>query len=141
MLKIGKRSFTLIELVLVVSLVVILAVIGTSSSGKARNKAVSREAIANLKLIAAAERIYKMENDADAYVACANTVACNNTLNLHLNATNWTYIVNGVSGSGSTAAATVNANGTARGISGCNYTLTSADFDTQDFTTKTGSCP
>jgi type II secretory pathway pseudopilin PulG len=124
-------------------MVVILAAIGTSSYSKSKNKALSREAIANLRLIAAAERIYKMESNTGVYVACANATACNTELKLNLNATNWGYEVVDVSGSGATATATINAIGTSTGISGCTYTFENEDFDnTNGYSTKTtGVCP
>lgn len=143
MLRTKNRAFTLIELIIVVVLVIILSIIGIASYGKARNKAISKEAVANLKLIAAAERIYKMESNADAYAACLNSGACNTMLKLYLNETNWTHSVatNGLSGP--TATATITATGTSSGISGCTYTFQSADFDnTSGYSTKTaGVCP
>lgn len=123
------RAFTLIELILIISIIGILSIIGTASYGKARNKALSREAIANLKLIAAAERIYKMESSTNTYFDCDDTPACNTGLKLSLNPTNWTY---GVAANGD-----ITVTGVA--ISGCTYTLTSANYPTDGYTAS--GCP
>ena len=133
-----NKAYTLVELVLVVTIIGILSGVGVMSYSKSRNKAVSREALANLKLIAAAERIYKMESNSGVYVACATTSVCNSLLKLSLNPTNWSYSVtlNGPN-------ARVSAVGTSSSISGCTYRLDSADFitTTTGYSSKTGSCP
>ena len=128
--KIKSRGFTLIELILVVSMIIILAVIGTNSYIRPRNRALSREAIATLRLIAAAERIYKMENTNDTYIACSNAgTTCNDALRLYMNATNWTHEVRDVAGSGTAATANIIATSTA--TTGCTYTypLDSTNLD------------
>jgi prepilin-type N-terminal cleavage/methylation domain-containing protein len=119
--KTKSRGFTLIELILVVSMLLILAVIGTNSYSKSKNKSISREAIANLKLIAAAERIYKMESTSNSYAPCTTGPNCNLLLKLNLNENNWGYKVDAVAGSGTTADATVTA--TLQTDSNCKYTL------------------
>ena len=138
-MKNNKFAFTLIELILIISIISILSVIGITSYDKSRNKALSREALANLKLIAAAERIYKMEDNAGSYKACscsstsgcnATTTGCNPLLKLNLNPTNWRYSV----------AANGDITVTGVAISGCNYTLASANFVSEAYT-KTSSCP
>lgn len=55
------RGFTLIELLIVVISIGILAALAFPQFTKSKEHALGREAIANLKLIAAAERIYRME--------------------------------------------------------------------------------
>jgi len=138
-----NKAYTLVELVLVVTIIGILSGVGVMSYSKSRDKALSREAIANLKLIAAAEKIYKMEDSGGDYVACNctgtsscnNASGCNTRLKLNLNPTNWRYGVTTGSG-GSTATITV----TGVAISGCNYTLTSANFVSENYS-KTSSCP
>ena len=122
MLKAENKAFTLIEMILVVSMVIILSAIGTSSYSKAKNKALSREAIANLKLIAAAERIYKMEDNFNSYVACVDADECNTKLKLNLNTTNWTYNVILVSG---------NAEARAVNTTIGTYTHCSSNFDAE----------
>lgn len=56
-----KKGFTLIELIIVVMIIVILAGIALPQFSKTKEHAIGKEAIANLKLIAAAEKIYRME--------------------------------------------------------------------------------
>ncbi|MFA5287714.1 MAG: hypothetical protein WC394_05555 [Candidatus Omnitrophota bacterium] len=97
-MKNNRFAFTLIELILVASMIGIISIIGVTNYSKSKNKALSREAIANLKLIAAAERIYKMEDNFNSYVACVDADECNTKLKLNLNTTNWTYNVILVSG-------------------------------------------
>lgn len=145
MAKNKNRAFTLIELILVVSVIVILAAIGIVNYDKSRNKAISREAIANLRLIAASERIYKLEQGRYTGCVCNDSASCavvatgcNSLLRLALNTRNWTY---NVTPAGLSDAVTITAASTASGISGCTYTLTSADFDTSDYTSKSSSCP
>ncbi len=119
----NKTAYTLMELVLVVSMIGILSVIGITSYDKSRNKALAREAVANLKLISAAEKIYRMESDGNVYVACNNAADCNSTLNLNLNATNWGYSVT-LSGSDASMQATLASDNS------CTYTLsTSSDAE------------
>ncbi len=120
-------GFTLIELILVVFVVITIALIAFPTYRKSRAKALSKEAIANLRLLAAAERIYRMDNN--GYATCANASACNPLLKTSLNAVNWQYDV-----SGSASAVTV------RAVSGgCTYTLSNADFDAEP--QQSGSCP
>ncbi len=121
--KVIPSGFTLIELILVVTVIITLALIAIPNYSKSKNRAIEKEAISNVRLMAAAERIYKMESAANAYVACADAAACNTALKLNLNTTNWGYKVEVAAG----GVATITATGSA--ISGCSYTLTSADFD------------
>jgi len=58
------KGFTLVELLIVVVIVGILAALGLPQFTKAREHAMGKEAIVNLKLIAAAEKIYRMEASA-----------------------------------------------------------------------------
>ena len=59
--QINRKGFTLIEILVVVIIVGVLATLGFVNYGGVREKQVTKEAIANLKLIAAAQRIYRME--------------------------------------------------------------------------------
>ena len=136
-----EYGFTLIELILVVSVVVTLALIAIPSYIKSKNRAIGKEAISNLKLIAAAERIYKMENS--SYCNCSCTSAsncavdgsgCNSVLRLMLNTVNWQYDVTG-SASSITGTATYVAD------SSCKYNISSADFDADPVKAGAASCP
>jgi prepilin-type N-terminal cleavage/methylation domain-containing protein len=87
----SKNSFTLIELLVVIIIIGILASIALPNFGPAREKAMDNEAKANIKLIIAAERIYRMENDA-YYDSSAGSL--NDNLKLALpsgSQANWTY--------------------------------------------------
>lgn len=137
MLKIKRNAYTLMEMVLVVCMIGILAAIGTTSYTKSKAKATAKEAISNLKLIAAAERIYKMENGTGVYIACncssaancINATGCNTLLNLNLNTANWTYTVTLPTASSAKAQAT--GSGT--------YTICSSNFDAEPASGT--SCP
>jgi type II secretory pathway pseudopilin PulG len=130
MIKMDKPgAFTLVELILVVVVVITLALIGVPSYVKSKNRAIGREGISNIKLMAAAERIYRMENG--AYAACGSTAACNSTLKLMLNGKNWSYFA----GSTGQVLATSTA---ASGIS-CTYSLLPSGYDGEP--TGSYSCP
>jgi len=116
------KSFTLIELILVISIIIILAVIAIPNFYKTKQRVIEKEGIVNIKLIAAAERIYRMEQV--DYVGCTDTSGCNGLLKLMLNGTNWAY---NVTTSGSPGSKTANI--TATSTTGCTYTLDSSNFD------------
>ena len=95
-----KKSFTLLELVIVIVIIGILATLGFSQYYPLRERALDKEAEANLKLILAAERIWRMEdNSNDYYVSAgadaqAHILAINHDLKLCLSAAdnrNWNY--------------------------------------------------
>ena len=103
------RSFTLIELIIVIIIIGILATFAMPAFMETKEKALTKEAIANLKLIAAAEKIWRMESANNAYTSCpCNTPAicnaapppapggCNYLLKLYLTTQNWTYWVTAV---------------------------------------------
>jgi len=94
-----KRTggFTLLELMVVVVILSILATMGASQYNAAKEKALDNEAKVNLRLILAAERVYRMEDNRSPpeYVNCANIPAVNANLRLALSNTNpnWNYLV------------------------------------------------
>lgn len=87
------RSFTLLELIIVVIIIGILATFAMPAFRVTQERALDNEARANLKLIFAAEKIYRMETN--AYVACVDITAVNNTLKLSIptSSPNWNYKV------------------------------------------------
>ena len=133
-LKMMKRGgFTLVELILVVLVVLILSFIAIPNYSKSKQKVIEKEGIANVKLLAAAERIYMLEQgwyapcSCNSQADCISATGCNPLLKLMLNSTNVTYASN--------AGGTI----TATGPTGCVYTLLPAGYDGEP--TKTGTCP
>lgn len=111
-----RKSFTLLELVIVIVVIGVLSTLGMRHFSAARERAMGQEAVASLQLIASAERIWKMESDTNTFRACScegpgtganqcdNTVnGCNFLLRLNLNGARWHYGVAGVGGTGATA--------------------------------------
>jgi prepilin-type N-terminal cleavage/methylation domain-containing protein len=93
-----KRGFTLTELLIVIVIVGVLTTLAVTQYGSVKERALSREAMANLKLIAAAERIYRMEQgffypSGGAGQNDFNEI--NNKLRLSLTERNWDYNIVG----------------------------------------------
>jgi len=89
-----RKSFTLLELLVVLIIVGILATIGLVNQSGVREEALDKEARANLKLIVAAEKIYAMETGNATYGS--NITDLNTHLKLLLPAgarRNWDYNV------------------------------------------------
>lgn len=57
----NRKSFTLLELLITVIIIGILATLGTVSFTGVKEETLDKEAKANLRLILAAQRIYRME--------------------------------------------------------------------------------
>lgn len=112
-MKANKTAMTLLEILMVVIVIGILAGLGLPNFMKARERALQKEAQANLKLIAAAERIYRMETG--EFYDAGTVSAINDVLRLSLPtaSANWTYSTSATS---STFTATA-------GRGGCTYTL------------------
>lgn len=98
-----KKSFTLLELLVVIIIVGVLGTLGITNYMAAKEKALDKEAISNLKLIQSAEKIYQMETDTyypDTPPDPQTDIAeINDNLKLSLKADvnrNWNYSVNGL---------------------------------------------
>ena len=144
-----NRGFTLFELLIVVIIIGILATLAIPHYTLSRERVFGREAIANLKMIGAAERMYRMELTPDAFVACScgcagtgagccnnNPNGCNFLLKLSLNTDNWTYAVTVTAGPPPTFRATADRIGVG-GFLNCQYVFTQADSDPA----PNASCP
>ncbi|MCX5715055.1 MAG: type II secretion system protein [Candidatus Omnitrophica bacterium] len=77
-----KQAWTLVELLIVVVIIGILASLALPNYKKMREGTYDREAIANLKLIAAAEKVYRLE--LGVYIDATDTNDVNNKLKLSL---------------------------------------------------------
>jgi prepilin-type N-terminal cleavage/methylation domain-containing protein len=94
------NAFTLIELLIVIIIIGILIALSLPQFGKTREHAIGKEAIASLKLIAAAEKIYRME--IGTYWPPSGTDSDKDSLNtnlkLSLTERNWDYSITGGTG-------------------------------------------
>ncbi len=117
-----KNSFTLLELIIVIVIVGILATLGLLNYGGIKESTLGKEAKVNLKLLAAAEKIYKMESNDNIYAYCTAASSCNTLLKLSIVTSNpnWNY---SVTAPGSADSFTAVANRTAAGVD-CQYSIT-----------------
>lgn len=86
-----KKSYTLVELIVVVIILVILGSIALPLYRRAVIKTRDKDAQAMLKLIHKAENIYHTEFN--SYISCTDTEDCNTKLKLYLPTDYWTYSV------------------------------------------------
>ena len=101
-----KKAFTLIELIIVVVVIGILAIIAYPIYITAKERALDKEAIANLKLIQKAEGFFKMDNAA-YYPTTGGSDACITTIDQNLKldipkgtGRSWNYTVTNSSSTG-----------------------------------------
>ncbi len=132
--KIPKRALTLMEIITVMIIVGIVAAIGLLNYSNVKEHAMGKEAQANLRLIAAAQRIYRMESGIYYPQGGVNpTIAqINDNLRLTLPTTNdWNYTFDNM------GASTFRANAQ-RG--GCTYHIWHNTGDVQTLPNN-GGCP
>jgi prepilin-type N-terminal cleavage/methylation domain-containing protein len=101
-----KKAFTLLELLIVIVIIGVLGTLGITNYMTAKEKALDKEAIANLKLIQSAQKIYRMESSSGNYFpegplwwVATNIAQINTNLKLLLPAgtnRNWNYCVVGL---------------------------------------------
>ena len=80
--KAGLSAFTLMELIVVIIIIGVLATIAIPSYTNIRESQYAKDAVASLKLIMAAEKIYRME--IGKYFESADITAINRNLKLSL---------------------------------------------------------
>ena len=102
------KGFTLIEIIVVIIIIGILATLAVTQYTPVRERAVGREAVSTLRLIAAAERIYRME--IGSFYPSPNTTVSvpkdiNDNLKVSVNANNWDYAISSTSSSDFSATA------------------------------------
>lgn len=134
----NKTGFTLIELIVVVLIVATLSALAIPRYIKAREYAIVKEALINLRLIQVAEKMYYLENTNKYYPQSAQTITIVGTINtdlhLSLNETYWDYAIESSDGSSFTATAERIAGGP---YAGCQYSI----LPDSDPSQSSGSCP
>lgn len=85
------------EVFVVIVIIGILATLGITHYGSYKERTLDKEAQANLRLIKAAEKIYKMENSSyyPTIGSTTDVAAINDDLRLQLTTTNWNYKIDG----------------------------------------------
>ena len=90
------KSFTLIELLIVIIILGILGSLALPTFGISNERALDKEAKSNLAFIQEAEKFYKMENGTYYPAAGNNSVMLNINTNLKIslpNTSSWSYVV------------------------------------------------
>jgi len=126
-----KNAITLLELLMVIIVVGVLAAFALPKFATTREHALGKEAMANLKLVAAAERIYRMETGVFLHDGNEGLINDHLRLSLPTNNPNWNYAVAGATGDVFSATATRTLAG-----NGCVYTIAQG----QDEAVPNGSC-
>gem|GEM_PF-1412913 len=88
-----KRAFTLVEILAAIVIVAVLASIAIPGFSKARDKASANQAIAYLRTIRTAQKMYY--GKWRAFVNAANDAAIKSTLGAEAKATGYTFSVTG----------------------------------------------
>ena len=133
----NKRALTFIELIVVIIIIGILVALSLPQFGKTKEHAIGKEAIVNLKLIAAAEKIYRMEANAYYPIVAPNPQSdigqINNFLRLSITEANWDYAVTGAASTFSSTAKRQSGD-----YSSCQYSINQSQDDP---VVAGGTCP
>jgi len=116
-----KECFTLAELIVVILVIATLVSLAIPNYLKGTERTKNKEAKAMLKLMAAAEEVYRLENG--FFVGCSNTSQCNTLLDLRLSEKNWAYQATAPTSDSFSATAT------RQGSDSRVWTITSSDED------------
>lgn len=138
-----KKSFALLEIIIIAIIISILAGLALPQYLKSRENAIGKEARANLKLIAAAERIYRLEggfyyprpSPSGTYIE-SDPALINTFLKLDLDERHWDYAIT-TSASDAFTATTRRQSGP---YSSCQYSLAHNDADGEPDVVG-GTCP
>lgn len=128
-----KRSMTLLEIIIIIIIIGILAALGLPNFEKGIERARVKEAIVNLRLIAAAERNFRLETG--SYYSSGNIDDINTNLKLQLDEDNWDYSISSTGANNFTATADRQGTGT---YSSCEYAIGQDDDEPAP---SGGSCP
>ena len=120
-----EKGFTLIELLVVVIIVGVLAALALPGFTKTKERVLDKEAKANLALVQAAEKIYRMENT--SYYPVSGSVSSISSINSNLklnlpNSTNWSYSVSSSQGAAARSGRTWTLSHTSTGEPTCSGT-------------------
>jgi prepilin-type N-terminal cleavage/methylation domain-containing protein len=133
------RGVTLLEMLVVIVIIGVLATLAVTNFEGARERAFGKEAVVSLRLIAAAEKNFRLETN--SYYASADLNGngsyideINTNLKLQLEEDNWDYFISSTGSGNFTATADRQGAG---GFRDCVYTI----IQGQDEPSAGASCP
>lgn len=91
-----KKAFTLIELMIVAIIIGVMATMAIPGFKKMKERTYDNEARTMLKQVIAAEKMYRLKDDANSYIACSGSGvnSCTSVLDISLDgAGQWSYAV------------------------------------------------
>ncbi|MBN1912843.1 MAG: prepilin-type N-terminal cleavage/methylation domain-containing protein [Candidatus Omnitrophica bacterium] len=132
-----KRAVTLIEIMVVLIIIAILIALALPGFNQTKERGLTKEAKANLKLISVAEKIYRMKNAFYYPYSGSETVASNinESLKVKLFEENWDYSITKVG-----SYFTIYANRTAGAYPSCQYRL-GWNLTDEPAPSNPGDCP